>query len=291
MLWLFAQQIVNGLVMGSVYALLALGLTISFGIARVINFAHGELYMLGAFFTYVAAARVGYLPAVGVSILGMVVVGLLFNQLVLKPLRKGHSSLWAPFLATLAVSLVLQNLAMAVFGPDPYLLSSPFAYNPVVIAGLVVTKQDLLIAAVSLGATALLTLFIRKGRYGMAMRAVARDRQTAALMGIDIERVYMLTFALSAVLAGLSGALVAPKAMVDPFIGRMALLKGLSVVILGGLGNIGGAIAGGLLLGVSEALGAGFVSAAYKDAVGYALMILVLLFRPEGILGRKMRRA
>jgi branched-chain amino acid transport system permease protein len=156
---------------------------------------------------------------------------------------------------------------------------------------LVVTKQDLLIAAVSLGATALLTLFIRKGRYGMAMRAVARDRQTAALMGIDIERVYMLTFALSAVLAGLSGALVAPKAMVDPFIGRMALLKGLSVVILGGLGNIGGAIAGGLLLGVSEALGAGFVSAAYKDAVGYALMILVLLFRPEGILGRKMRRA
>lgn len=291
MLWLFAQQIVNGLVMGSVYALLALGLTISFGIARVINFAHGELYMLGAFFTYVAAARVGYLQAVGVSILGMVVVGLLFNQLVLKPLRKGHSSLWAPFLATLAVSLVLQNLAMAVFGPDPYLLSSPFAYNPVVIAGLVVTKQDLLIAAVSLGATALLTLFIRKGRYGMAMRAVARDRQTAALMGIDIERVYMLTFALSAVLAGLSGALVAPKAMVDPFIGRMALLKGLSVVILGGLGNIGGAIAGGLLLGVSEALGAGFVSAAYKDAVGYALMILVLLFRPEGILGRKMRRA
>ncbi|MCL4514524.1 MAG: branched-chain amino acid ABC transporter permease [Firmicutes bacterium] len=291
MIWLFAQQMVNGLVMGSVYALLALGLTISFGIARVINFAHGELYMLGAFFTYVAAARFGYLPGVGISVLGMVAIGLLLDRLVLKPLRKGKMSLWAPFLATLAVSVILQNLAMAVFGPDPYLLSSPFAYNPVIIAGLVVTKQDILIAGVSLAATLLLTLFIKKGRYGLAMRAVARDRQTAALMGIGIEKVYMLTFALSAVLAGLAGALVAPKAMVDPFIGRMALLKGLSVVILGGLGNIPGAIAGGLVLGVSEALGAGFISAAYKDAIGYALMILVLLFRPEGILGKKMRRA
>lgn len=291
MFWLLAQQTLNGLVMGLVYALLALGLTISFGIGRVINFAHGELYMLGAFFTYLAAARAGYLGGIGAALLGMAVAGVLLDRLVLRPLRSGRSSLWAPFLATLAVSLIVQNAALAVFGPDPYLLSSPYAYQPVVLAGLVVTKQDLLIAAVAGLATLLLTAFIKRGKYGLAMRAVARDRQTAALMGINIERVYILTFSMSAVLAGLAGALVAPKATVDPFMGRMALLKGLSVVILGGLGNIPGAIFGGLVLGVAEALGAGFVSAAYKDAIGYALMVLVLLFRPEGLLGRRMRRA
>ncbi|MGE5554617.1 MAG: branched-chain amino acid ABC transporter permease [Betaproteobacteria bacterium] len=292
MLWLLAQQTLNGLIMGLVYALLALGLTISFGIGRVINFAHGELYMLGAFLTYLAANQVGYLGGIALAVLAMAVAGLLLDRLVLRPLRLGNQgSLWAPFLATLAVSLIVQNAALAVFGPDPYLLSSPFAYQPLVVAGLTLTKQDILIALVAGLTTFLLTAFIKRGKYGMAMRAVARDRQTAALMGINIDRIYILTFVLSAVLAGLAGALVAPKATVDPFIGRMALLKGLSVVILGGLGNIPGAIYGGLILGITEALGAGFVSAAYKDAIGYALMILVLLFRPEGLLGRQMRRA
>lgn len=291
MFWLLAQQTVNGLVMGLVYALLALGLTISFGIGRVINFAHGELYMLGAFFTYLAAERVGYLGGIAVALVAMAIAGVMTDRLVLRPLRNRRASIWAPFLATLAVSLVVQNGALAVFGPDPYLLSSPYAYEPIVLAGLVITKQDILIAVVAGLATLLLTVFIKRGKYGLAMRAVARDRQTAALMGIDIDRVYILTFGLSAVLAGLAGALVAPKATVDPFMGRMALLKGLSVVILGGLGNIPGAILGGLVLGVAEALGAGFISAAYKDAIGYALMVLVLLFRPEGLLGRRMRRA
>lgn len=291
MFWLLAQQTLNGLVMGLVYALLALGLTISFGIGRVINFAHGELYMLGAFFTYLAAERVGYLGGIAVALVAMAIAGVMTDRLVLRPLRNRRASIWAPFLATLAVSLVVQNGALAVFGPDPYLLSSPYAYEPIVLAGLVVTKQDILIAVVAGLATLLLTVFIKRGKYGLAMRAVARDRQTAALMGIDIDRVYILTFGLSAMLAGLAGALVAPKATVDPFMGRMALLKGLSVVILGGLGNIPGAILGGLVLGVAEALGAGFISAAYKDAIGYALMVLVLLFRPEGLLGRRMRRA
>ncbi|HHY32968.1 MAG TPA: branched-chain amino acid ABC transporter permease [Firmicutes bacterium] len=291
MFWLLAQQTLNGLVMGLVYALLALGLTISFGIGRVINFAHGELYMLGAFFTYLAAERVGYLGGIAVALVAMAIAGVMTDRLVLRPLRNRRASIWAPFLATLAVSLVVQNGALAVFGPDPYLLSSPYAYEPIVLAGLVITKQDILIAVVAGLATLLLTVFIKRGKYGLAMRAVARDRQTAALMGIDIDRVYILTFGLSAALAGLAGALVAPKATVDPFMGRMALLKGLSVVILGGLGNIPGAILGGLVLGVAEALGAGFISAAYKDAIGYALMVLVLLFRPEGLLGRRMRRA
>lgn len=291
MFWLLAQQTLNGLVMGLVYALLALGLTISFGIGRVINFAHGELYMLGAFFTYLAAERVGYLGGIAVALVAMAIAGVMTDRLVLRPLRNRRASIWAPFLATLAVSLVVQNGALAVFGPDPYLLSSPYAYEPIVLAGLVITKQDILIAVVAGLATLLLTVFIKRGKYGLAMRAVARDRQTAALMGIDIDRVYILTFGLSAMLAGLAGALVAPKATVDPFMGRMALLKGLSVVILGGLGNIPGAILGGLVLGVAEALGAGFISAAYKDAIGYALMVLVLLFRPEGLLGRRMRRA
>jgi branched-chain amino acid transport system permease protein len=291
MLWLLAQQTLNGLVMGLVYALLALGLTISFGIGRVINFAHGELYMLGAFFAYLASAKTGYLGGIAASLVALAVVGLLLDRLVLRPLRGGRASLWAPFLATLAVSLIVQNAALTAFGPDPYLLSSPYAYQPLMVAGLMITQQDLVIALVAGLATLLLTVFIKRGRWGLAMRAVARDRQTAALMGINIDRVYILTFVLSAVLAGLAGALVAPKATVDPFIGRMALLKGLSVVILGGLGNIPGAIFGGLVLGVAEALGAGFVSAAYKDAIGYALMILVLLLRPEGLLGRRMRRA
>lgn len=288
----FLQLAANGIVAGMVYTLVALGLTLTFGIGRVINFAHGELYMLGAFGAVLLETVLGlpYLATIPVVAAVLAITGIVVERTVVRRLRRSSGSIWAPFMATLALLIVLQSLALLFFGPDPYLLSSPFAYTPVNLGPVTLTQQELIVTGVGGFATWLLTWFLKRTRWGLAMRAVARDPVAATLVAIDVDRVNLLTFALAAALAGLAGVLVAPRATVDPYIGRMALLKGLSVVIVGGLGNVPGAIAGGLIFGVGEAMGAGYVSASYKDALGYVLMIVVLLFRPQGIMGRALRR-
>ena len=204
--------------------------------------------------------------------------------------KKPGLSIWAPFLATLALLVIFQSLFLIIFGPDPKIVENPFTYTSINLGALTLTGQDVLLFIVFLIVVFALTWFIRKTKYGMAMRAVSQDRETSLLMGIDINTIYRLTWFLGVFLAALAGVLVTPKATVDPYIGRMALLKGLSIVIVGGLGSVEGAVLSGVLLGLIESLASTYISPSFKDGWGYLLVILVLLFRPRGLLGRTLRR-
>lgn len=289
---LLLQTIGSGLVNGMIYVLLALGLTLTFGIGRVINFAHGEFYMLGAFAAYFAIAFL-HLPYIAALLVGFSViafVGVVANMCFVLPVQKKEGSIWAPFLITLALMTIFQSLALIAFGPDPYLLPSPFAHKPVHLGPVNISQQDVFAVTTSLVFSGLLIVLLKKTSLGLAMRAVARDTDAACLMGINIQAIKSITFALGTGLAAVAGVLLIPQAILDPYVGRMALLKGLAVVILGGLGDVYGAILGGLLLGLAEALGSVYISVAYKDAIGYLLMIIVLLFRPQGIIGQKTRQ-
>ena len=288
---LFLQSLVNGLVDGSGYVLMAVGLTLVFGIGRVINFAHGELYTLGAFIAVaLIQTKLPYLSTIVLAPFLVGLLGIIVERFIIRRVKKPGLSIWAPFLATLALLVIFQSLFLIIFGPDPKIVENPFTYTSINLGALTLTGQDVLLFIVFLIVVFALTWFIRKTKYGMAMRAVSQDRETSLLMGIDINTIYRLTWFLGVFLAALAGVLVTPKATVDPYIGRMALLKGLSIVIVGGLGSVEGAVLSGVLLGLIESLASTYISPSFKDGWGYLLVILVLLFRPRGLLGRTLRR-
>ena len=282
------QQLVNGVTIGVVYALIAIGLTLVFGILDVINFAHGELYMLGAFLTYGLTVGLGldYFVALALTIVGVGAAGWLAERLAVRPLKGRH--MFTVVLSTLGLSIFLQNGALLWWGPDPREIDLAWGGRPVVVGGIVITHLRL--AMLGLGALLIgaLTWFIRRTRWGMAMRAVARNRDAAALMGIPVDRVYAITFAVAAAIAGVAGGLLGAMFTIEPTMGEWAVVKAFCVVIMGGMGNVPGAVIGGIILGVAESLGAGFLpgGTSYKDGIGYAILILVLLYRPQGLFGR-----
>jgi len=284
-----AQQLTNGLVNGMTYVLIATGLTLVFGVLHIINFAHGEFYMLGAFFTYFAAKLLGldYISAAIVATLGVAVLGILANRLFFWPLRREHE--FTVLLSSLGLALLLTNGGELVFGADPKYVASPFADSIVEVGQLVVTQQRVLIFAVGAVVLCLLYLFIKHTRIGKMMRATAQNPEGAALTGVNIRFVYTVTFVLACGLAALAGALVGPTAMIFPTVGSWAVLKGFIVVILGGLGSIPGALIGGLLLGVVEALAGGYISLGFAQSIGFAIIIIVLLWRPQGLFGTARR--
>ncbi len=290
MAMLFFQQVANGLVQGAIYALIAIGLTLIFGIMRVINVAQGAFYMLGGFTTFVVLKRLGwgYGATLPIAVVVVAAVAILCERLAVRPLR-GRGEV-VSLLATSGVAVVLENLVQLVFGPNPQTVRTPMAYAPVVLGGIFLTQQKLLVLLMACGLSLAVTAFIRHGRWGRAIRAVARDHETAALMGVNVDATYALVFALGGALAALAGALLAPLYDVEPLMGNFMLIKAFVVIVMGGMGNIVGAFGGGLLLGVAESLGGGFISIDYKDSFGLVIMILVLLWRPEGIFQR-VRRA
>jgi len=287
---LLLQQIANGLVAGMSYVLIATGLTLVFGVLRIINFAHGEFYMLGALFTYYAGKILG-LDYVTSAILATVVVaglGVLANRVFFWPLRKEHE--FTILLASLGLSLFIVNGAELLFGADPKYVDSPFADETLEFAKIVVTQQRLLIFAVALVVLGAMYVFIRFSSLGKMMRATAQNPEGAALTGINIGFVHAYTFALACGLAAVAGALVGPTTMIFPTVGSWAVLKGFIVVVMGGLGSVPGAVAGGLLLGVVEALGGNYISLGFKEAIGYCIIILMLLWRPNGLFGTEGAR-
>lgn len=208
---LLLQAIVNGLVDGFGYVLMAIGLTLVFGIGRVINFAHGEFYTLGGFLAVLFVQyQFPYLSTIFVAPVLVGLLGLLVERFIVRRLRKPGLSIWAPFLATLALLIILQSLYLIIFGPDPQVLANPFAYKSIDLSFITVTGQDLLVSVAFLAVVALLAWFIRRTRYGMAMRAVSQDRDTSLLMGIDINTVYAWTWFLGVFLTALAGVLVTP---------------------------------------------------------------------------------
>ncbi|MEK0432787.1 MAG: hypothetical protein RL700_994 [Pseudomonadota bacterium] len=280
---LFLQQLINGLANGMGYVLIAVGLTLVFGVLRIVNFAHGEFYMLGAYSTYYAMSLAGlpYIPALLCATLLVAALGVLANRFFFAPLLKEHE--FTVLLSSLGLALLLAHAAEAVFGADPKYLDTPFSDATFEWGDITVTQQRLLVIGVAVLLIVWVYAFIRFTRMGQMMQATAQHPQGAALTGIDTRFVHSYTFALACALAALSGALVGPTTMLFPTVGDWAVLKGFIVVVMGGLGSISGALLGGLILGVAEALGGSYISMGFKDAIGYAIIIAVLLWRPHGL--------
>jgi branched-chain amino acid transport system permease protein len=283
------QHLVNGLVLGGTYALLGIGLTLIFGLMNVVNFAHGEFYTLGAYaaFAALALARVDFFIALALAVVVGALAGAVCERVLLRPLR--GESIDTVMLVMIGVWIVMQNAELLVWGGVAKSIPHPFPTAPLAAGPLSIAPLRLFVLGAALALIGLAWLAIHRTRLGMAMRATFQDRDTAALMGVRIGSIHTVTFAFGSALAAGAGALLGPIFLAYPSMGDLASLKAFSVVILGGLGNLAGATLGGLILGIAEELGAGYVSSGYRDAVGFVIIILVLLLRPSGLLARAER--
>ena len=283
------QHLVNGLVLGGTYALLGIGLTLIFGLMNVVNFAHGEFYTLGAYATFAALtlADLNFFAALGLAIVCGLVVGAVTEFVLVRPLRR--ESIDTVMLVMIGVWIAMQNGELLVWGGVAKSIPHPFSTTPLTLGGVSLAPLRLFVLVAALGLIVGAHLLIHRTRLGRAMRATFQDADTAALMGVRIRRIYTATFAIGSGLAAAAGALLGPIFIAYPSMGDLASLKAFSVVILGGLGNIAGATVGGLVLGVAEELGAGYVSSGYRDAVGFVIIIAVLLLRPSGLFARAER--
>jgi branched-chain amino acid transport system permease protein len=283
------QHLVNGLVLGGTYALLGIGLTLIFGLMNVVNFAHGEFYTLGAYAAFAAVALAGlpFLGALTAALALGIALGALCERLLLRPLR--GQSIDTVMLVMIGLWIAMQNGELLAWGGVAKSIPHPFPTQPLTLGPLSIAPLRLFVLGAALGLIAGAHLLIHRTRLGCAMRATFQDPDTAALMGVRIARIHTATFALGSGLAAAAGALLGPIFLAYPAMGDLAALKAFSVVILGGLGNVAGATLGGIILGIAEELGAGYVSSGYRDAVGFVIIILVLLLRPSGLLARAER--
>jgi branched-chain amino acid transport system permease protein len=286
---LFLQQVVNGLIVGSVYSLIAIGLTMIFGVMNISNFAHGDLSMAGA---YVAVFVMGFLPGwlgwVGSLLAALALVGVLgmfLERTIFRPLMTRWTDLDI-IMVSIGLFIVLENLAQLFFGATPRMLPDPFNGVTVNLGLFSTSLMRLFCIIFSVVAIVALQVYLNSARIGVAIRATAQNRNAAQLMGININLIYSMTFAMGSALAGLGGVLYGTLFAIYPTMGAMPTLKAFVVTILGGMGNIRGAIFSGLILGVAETLGGNYISMEYKNAIGFIIIILVLLVTPHGLFGR-----
>lgn len=282
-----AQLVVNGLAMGSIYALVALGMLMIFNTAQIVNFAQGQLLMLGAFIGITAAVQHALPVAIAwaVTVAAMALVGIGFMLLCHFPLR-GRPPFMA-ILTTIAFGIVLENLALIVWGPLPVSMVSPVRGPPLRFPGVVVSMHQLFIFATLAAVLAATFVFLRRTRFGVMMQATAQDPETARLVGIRVNLTVGVAFALAAVLSGIAGLLVAPLFLAEPTMGGSLGLKGFVVSVIGGFGSLPGAVVGGLLLGVTETFAARYVSSNFRDAYAFVIMVAVLLAWPRGLFGER----
>ncbi|MEP6994113.1 MAG: branched-chain amino acid ABC transporter permease [Acidobacteriota bacterium] len=289
----FLQQLVNGLSLGSIYALIALGYTMVYGVLRLINFAHGDVYMVGAYVGYYLSRRLrGAEPSIASALLVMLgamlacaVLGVLIERLAYRPVRR--EARLTLLITAIGVSLFIENVAQLIFGPDPKFFPSLAPRTDFLIGGVRLTSEQITVIAVSFLLMILLRLFILKTRTGKAMRAVSFSLDASKLMGISTDRIIAITFALGSALAAAAGVLIGmqiPK--IDPLMGILYGLKAFVAAVLGGIGSVPGAVLGGLLIGTSEVMVVGYLSSTYRDAIAFGILILVLILRPQGLLGR-----
>ncbi len=292
---MFLQQLVNGLIIGGIYAMIAVGYTMIYGVVQLINFAHGEIYMLGAFFAVTFISFLG-LPFFAAFLLAMVccaICGMLLDVFAYRPLR--GSPRLAALITAIGMSIFLQNLAMIIWGsrPKPFPHGSVPAYfdkTAVTFGGVNLSWFHIFIFSFTLVMMLALHLTIKKTRWGKAMRAVAQNQTMAALAGINVNRVITYTFALAGALGGAAGILVgAYYNSLYPTMGYVAGVKAFAAAVLGGIGSVPGAMVGGVVLGVAEALGAGYLSSLYRDGISYAVMIIVIILIPAGLFGKLIK--
>lgn len=280
------QQALNGMAIGSVYVLIALGLTVVFGILGIAHFAHGSVAMFGGYLTFVFGERFGlpFFPAMALAMVGGAVVGVLIERLAYRPVRDApHIN---AFIIALGLTMMIEGLNLLMFGADQVVIQTPYrgVYN---IAGIAVAELRVLVILTAVVLVSVIGVLISRTKTGKSIRAVAQNRQAAVLMGVNVSMVSLVVFSISSALGVSAGALIGALLAIAPGVGEGLAVKGFAVLILGGLGSIPGAIVGGLTLGVSEAMAAGFISSAYKDVIAFLVMIVVLLFRPEGLLGKR----
>ncbi len=300
-LTLYMQYIVNGLTLGAIYSLIALGYTMVYGILKFINFAHGDILMVGAFIgLLVYTALTGdaapgawtlsaFFIAMLVSMIACAILGMLIERIAYKPLRNANRL--APLLSAIGVSFILSNGAAWIFGTQSRRFPYPFENDPIHIGSITITPHQIVVIVVSVAMMLLLTFFVNRTRMGKAMRATSLDQSTSQLMGINVNRVISLTFAIGSALAAVGGILAAFDFRVYPSMGTMTGLKAFVAAVIGGIGNIQGAMIGGVLLGILEAVGAPLlhIPNGMKDTVAFAVLIIVLLVKPDGILGKNER--
>jgi branched-chain amino acid transport system permease protein len=312
----FLQQLINGISLGAIYSLIALGYTMVYGVLKLINFAHGDVYMVGAFMGYYIANGLGargaqalgqgadglvargllgsgamepsLITALVVMLLAMAIcaaLGVIIERFAYRPVRK-YSRLTA-LITAIGVSLLLENGGQVVFGADPKFFPELFKKRNIdLFGGASINSADIIVLVIALVLMIGLQLVVFRTKTGRAMRAVSFNLQSAKLMGINTDRIIMFTFALGSALAAAAGVLVAIRIpRIDPLMGILIGLKAFVAAVLGGIGNIPGAVLGGLLIGITETMVAGYLSSTYKDAVAFAVLILILLFRPSGLLG------
>ena len=312
----FLQQLINGVSLGAIYSLIALGYTMVYGVLKLINFAHGDVYMVGAFMGYYLANGLGargaqmlgqsadgliargllgsgtmepsLITALVVMLLAMAIcaaLGVIIERFAYRPVRK-YSRLTA-LITAIGVSLLLENGGQVVFGADPKFFPELFKKRNIeLFGGASINSADIIVLIIALVLMIALQLVVYRTKTGRAMRAVSFNLQSAKLMGINTDRIIMFTFALGSALAAAAGVLVAIRIpRIDPLMGILVGLKAFVAAVLGGIGNIPGAMLGGLLIGITETMVVGYLSPTYKDAVAFAILILILLFRPSGLLG------
>jgi branched-chain amino acid transport system permease protein len=282
------QQSINGIVLGSLYVLVALGLTLIYGVLVQINFAHADIVTLGAFSAYffTHALDGGYLASIAVAFVVGGALGWLVNAAIFAPLRDRGDEL-RPLIATIGASVLIENLALAWFGPVPYAFDSPYSNRVIRFAGAFITAQSLLVVIVASGTIACLYLFMHFTYLGKALRAVAQDRETAGLMGINPNRLIMLTFVIASALAGMGGAMLGPILVLTPFAGASIIVKAFAIVIIGGFGNMEGTIIAGLLVGLVESFTTQFLDPGMIDIVVFGLLLATLAIKPTGLIAER----
>jgi len=285
----FLQHVLNSLMLGGTYALLGIGLTLIFGIMRVVNFSHGELYTFGAYMVFMFAMVLStnfFLALIFAVVLG-VLLSAAIELLLLRKLR--GASIDTTMLVMIGAWIVLQNSEQLVWSGVAKSVTHPFPAEPLVLGPVSVAWIRVFVFCVAVLLIIGAHLLIHRTRLGKAMRATFQDRETAALMGVNIGAIHTATFALGSGLAAAAGALLGPVFVVVPTMGDMAALKSFAIVILGGLGSFKGATLGGFLLALVEEMGAGYISSGYRDAMGFLIIIVVLIFKPTGLFARAER--
>ncbi len=292
------QHLVNGVTIGFIYALIALGYTMVYGILKLINFAHGEFLMIG---TYIALIFWNFfISHFGINVFFFIIslligamfssmVGILTEKLAYKPLRK--STRLAPLLSAIGVSIILSNLAALIFGTKAKKFEYPFDNTPISFANISITPHQIIVIVVSILLMVALRVFISQTKWGKAMRASSEDLDTASLMGVNIDFVISLTFAIGAFLACIAGVFMGMEFKVYPTMGTMAGLKAFIAAVFGGIGNIYGAMLGGVVLGILETFGVAIlgISQGLKDTISFSILIIILLVKPSGLLGKKIK--
>lgn len=287
----FLSNLINGISLGSIYAVIALGYTMVYGIAKMLNFAHGDVIMIGGYVVYIAVSKIGLHPllSVAIAMVACTVLGITIEKIAYKPLRQATSL--SVLITAIGVSYFLQNISLVLFGANPVNFKSVVTIPAIKLfdGQIVISGETSSAIVISLLIVIGLSIFIKKTKTGKAMLAVSEDKGAAQLMGINVNKTISITFAIGSALAAIAGALLCSSyPILSPTTGAMPGIKAFTAAVFGGIGSIPGAMIGGILIGIIEILGRAYISSQLADAIVFGVLILILMFKPTGILGKKI---